>query len=65
MVDLTDLGTAIAAISRDLAVLKVQHAITFGVAMAVHGCVRATRDIDLLFFVESVRMPGRHRDANG
>lgn len=57
MADLADLPLVAAGISRDLAAEGIQHAVSGAIAMAAHGFVRATRDIDILVVVPALRLP--------
>jgi len=54
---LADLPDLAARLSRDLDLASVPHAVSGAVALAAYGYVRATRDIDLLVAVPSVRLP--------
>ncbi len=57
MAALADLPGLAARISSALSDAKVPHAISGAMAMAVHGFIRATRDIDILVVVPGVRLP--------
>jgi hypothetical protein len=54
---LADLPDLAVAISRDLDSAGIPHAITGAVAMAAHGYVRATADLDILVLASAVRLP--------
>jgi predicted nucleotidyltransferase len=54
---LADLPGLAAAISRDLESAGVRHAVSGAVAMAVHGYVRATQDLDVLVLVSDLELP--------
>jgi hypothetical protein len=54
---LADLPGIAARLSADLAAAGIPHAVSGAVAMAAHGFVRATRDIDILVVVPAVRLP--------
>ncbi|HEX5138182.1 MAG TPA: DUF6036 family nucleotidyltransferase [Planctomycetota bacterium] len=57
MVALRSLPELAATISADLAAAKIRHAVSGAVAMAVHGFVRATKDVDILVIVPQIRLP--------
>jgi len=54
---LADLSQAAAALSRALTVAGIRHAVSGAVAMAAHGHVRATQDLDVLVVADAVRLP--------
>lgn len=54
---LDDLPGLTAAISADLAAASIRHAISGAIAMAAHGYVRATVDLDILVVAPSLRLP--------
>jgi hypothetical protein len=53
----TDLRALAAGISADLRVAGIRHAVTGAVALAVHGHVRATLDLDLLVVTPALLLP--------
>lgn len=57
MAALGDLPSLAAEISGDLTAAGIPHAISGAVAMAMHGFVRATVDLDLLVVAPKVRLP--------
>ncbi|MFY9344527.1 MAG: hypothetical protein WAT39_18690 [Planctomycetota bacterium] len=57
MADLADLPELTAAISTDLAGAAIPHAISGAIAMAAHGYIRSTADLDILVVVPSLRLP--------
>lgn len=57
MAPLTSLPGLAARISIDLAKAGIPHAISGAVAMAAHGYVRATKDVDILVVTSSLRLP--------
>lgn len=57
MAALRDLPALAAAISTQLARKGIRHAISGAVAMAAHGVVRATKDLDILVVTTQVRLP--------
>jgi len=57
LVALRSLPELAAAISARLAGAKIRHAVSGAVAMAVHGVVRATKDLDILVVAPQVRLP--------
>lgn len=57
MGDLVDLPELTAAISTDLAAVAIRHAISGAIAMAAHGYVRATADLDILVVAPAIRLP--------
>lgn len=57
MVALRSLPELAAAISAKLAGSNIRHAVSGAVAMAVHGVVRATKDLDILVVAPQVRLP--------
>jgi hypothetical protein len=54
---LHDLPGLAAAISAQLARKGIGHAVSGAVAMAVHGVVRATKDLDILVVAAQVQLP--------
>jgi len=54
---LADLPGLAARISRDLDAAGIRHAISGAVAMAAHGYVRATQDLDVLVLASSLELP--------
>jgi hypothetical protein len=52
---LADHPSLAAAVSADLSTAGIAHAITGAVAMAAHGYVRATKDVDILVVSDIVR----------
>lgn len=57
MVALRSLPELAAAISADLAAKRIRHAVSGAVAMAIHGVVRATKDLDVLVVAPQVQLP--------
>lgn len=57
MPELADLPGLTTRLSAALTEAKVPHAVTGAIAMAAHGFVRATMDIDVLVIVPSLRLP--------
>jgi hypothetical protein len=57
LVALRSLPELAAAISADFARAKIRHAVSGAVAMAIHGVVRATKDLDILVLAPQVRLP--------
>ena len=57
MPDLADLPGLASRLSAALTAAKVPHAVSGAIAMAAHGFVRATMDIDVLVVVPSLRLP--------
>jgi hypothetical protein len=57
LADLSDLAGLAASVSADLTSAGISHAISGAAAMAAHGYVRATRDIDVLVVAPSIRLP--------
>jgi len=55
--DLADLPGLATRLSAALTEAKVPHAVSGAIAMAAHGFVRATMDIDVLVIVPSLRLP--------
>jgi hypothetical protein len=47
----------VAALSADFSAARVRHLVTGAVALAVHGFVRATRDLDVVVQVPAIRLP--------
>jgi len=54
---LSDLPGLAARISGALTTSRIPHAISGAVAMTAYRVVRATRDVDVLFVVEDIRLP--------
>ncbi|MEW6742869.1 MAG: nucleotidyltransferase [Planctomycetota bacterium] len=52
-----DISSLIVSISSDLTRRTIRHAVSGAAAMAAHGYVRATRDIDILVVAPSTRWP--------
>jgi hypothetical protein len=57
LADPVDLRDLTAAISADLTAAAIPHAVSGAIAMAAHGYVRATADLDLLVVVPALRHP--------
>jgi hypothetical protein len=57
LVDLADLSGLTAAISADLSRAAVRHAVNGAIAIAAHGYVRNTVDLDVLVITPSMRLP--------
>lgn len=57
MADLADLPGLTATISADLAAASIRHAISGAIAMAAHGYIRATRDLDILVIAPATLLP--------
>lgn len=57
MADLGDLPRLAARLSRDLSARRIAHVVSGAAAMAAHGFVRATKYIDILVVVPSLRLP--------
>ena len=57
MAALADLPDLAVRISAGLAKAGIDHAVSGALAMAAHGFVRATRDIDLLVVAPALRLP--------
>lgn len=57
MAALADLPDLTARISEALTRAGISHAVSGAMAMAAHGFVRATRDVDVLVAVSSLRLP--------
>ena len=57
MASLADLPDLAARLSAELSAASIPHAVSGALAMAAYGYVRATRDIDILVAVPSVRLP--------
>ena len=53
----SELPSITAALSADLSNAGIDHAISGATAMAAHGYVRATQDIDVLVVVPDIRLP--------
>jgi hypothetical protein len=53
----TDLPSVAVAVSRDLTRAGIAHALSGALAMAAHGYVRATADVDILVVTSSLRIP--------
>lgn len=57
MAALADLPEIAARISNDLEQAGIPHAISGAVAMAAHGYVRATQDLDILVIASAMQLP--------
>jgi len=57
LADPADLPGLTAAISADLTAASIPHAVSGAIAMAAHGYVRATVDLDILVVTPSIRLP--------
>ncbi|MCU0725905.1 MAG: hypothetical protein MUE73_08975 [Planctomycetes bacterium] len=57
MAGLADLPDLCARLSAALTAAGVPHAVSGALALGAHGYVRATRDIDILVLVPSIRLP--------
>ncbi len=57
MAALADLPGLAVRISRELAEAGIPHAVSGAVAMAAHGYVRATRDLDILVGASAIQLP--------
>ena len=57
MASIGDIPSLVVTLSADLKKRGISHAITGAAAMAVHGYVRATRDIEILVMTPGMRLP--------
>ena len=57
MAEASDLHAAAAAVSADLQAAGIRHAVSGSIALAAHGYVRGTADVDLLVVAPALRIP--------